>query len=245
MNNSQLKIKAKKLLKKHFTFFLILFVPYFIYFYLQNFLDFLTVDLDVVYKWLEINNVSTRQTESLLFANDLSSPSLSIFVIGLFSVIISGIAFIAIDAVRGYEDYANPIKKWGTVFSKSTYFLGTIIILILQEIWTLLWMVLFIVPGIVKALAYSQALFIYRDAIDKGQPIGYTEAITKSRELMDGHKAQYFILLLSFIGWWILVILTAGLLVFWVGPYYQLAKANFYNELVKDNVQVPVRLTTK
>ncbi|PIA86921.1 hypothetical protein ADO05_00261 [Streptococcus parauberis] len=118
---------------------------------------------------------------------------------------------------------------------QNPYFIGAIVILILQTIWAVLWTVLLIVPGIVKSLAYSQAILIYRDAVDSGESIGYIEAISRSRELMDGHKWQYFKLLISFIGWWILVVLTAGLLVIWVGPYYQMAKVNFYNNLVNNN----------
>ncbi|MBA5973469.1 DUF975 family protein [Leuconostoc mesenteroides] len=236
MNNSQLKLNVKKLLKQHLSFFLILFIPYFIYFYLQYVLDFLALDLEVIYKGLLLTNNASSQAESLLITNNnFSSSSLSMTTTLVFSIITSGLLFVVLDAIRDREDYTQPIKKWGTIFSNGSYFIGAIVILILQTIWTVLWTVLLIVPGIVKSLAYSQAILIYRDAVDSGESIGYIEAISRSRELMDGHKWQYFKLLISFIGWWILVVLTAGLLVIWVGPYYQMAKVNFYNNLVNNN----------
>lgn len=232
MNNRQFKINAKKLFKQHFSFFLILFIPYFIFFYLQYVVDFIALDLEAIYKGLLLTDHASSQAESLLVTNNLSSSPLSMTAVLVFSIITSGILFVVLDAVRGRENYIQPVRKWGTIFSNGSYFIGAIVIFILQTIWTVLWTLLLIIPGIVKSLAYSQAILIYRDAVDKGESISYIEAISRSRALMNGHKWQYFKLLLSFIGWWILVILTAGLLVIWVGPYYQIAKVNFYNELV-------------
>lgn len=71
---------------------------------------------------------------------------------------------------------------------------------LLSTIFICLWSLLLIVPGIVKALAYSQAKYIVKDLVDAGQEVGATEAITKSRELMNGHKWEYFLLNLSFVG---------------------------------------------
>ena len=52
---------------------------------------------------------------------------------------------------------------------------------------------------------------------------------------MNGHKLEYFDLLVSFIGWYLLVIVTFGLAAFYVIPYVQQAKAEFYLELKKEN----------
>jgi uncharacterized membrane protein len=95
-------------------------------------------------------------------------------------------------------------------------------------------MLLLVVPGIVKGLAYSQAQLIYRDAIDAGQPIGYTEAVTRSRQLMYGHKWEFFVLLLSFLGWWLLEMITFGLASIWVIPYRTMTLANFYLKLTEE-----------
>lgn len=48
---------------------------------------------------------------------------------------------------------------------------------------------------------------------------------------MDGHKMDLFIFDLSFIGWWLLGIISCGIGLLWVNPYYRQAKANFYRNL--------------
>lgn len=52
---------------------------------------------------------------------------------------------------------------------------------------------------------------------------------------MNGHKMDYFILELSFIGWSILSVFTFGILMIWLVPYMQVTYANFYNEIKKEN----------
>ncbi|MBW1605107.1 DUF975 family protein [Lactobacillus sp. Sy-1] len=84
-----------------------------------------------------------------------------------------------------------------------------------------------------KQLAYSQSQYIFRDAIDSGNPIGYNEAITKSRKLMNGHKGELFLLILSFILWYLLSAITLGIAgVLYVTPYTKLTYANYYVKLV-------------
>ncbi|WP_243686372.1 DUF975 family protein [Lentilactobacillus rapi] len=97
-----------------------------------------------------------------------------------------------------------------------------------------------------QAFSYSQAYYIYRDAIDHGEQIGYLDAITRSRQLMDGHKWEYFVMILSFIGWGLVVLITFGIAAIWVQPYYTLSFANFYNELAdQQTVQPPLRLSMR
>ncbi|WP_409440971.1 DUF975 family protein [Lentilactobacillus hilgardii] len=108
------------------------------------------------------------------------------------------------------------------------------LISIIQYIFIILWTILLIIPGIIKSLAYSQSYFIYRDAIDRGEHISYTDAITRSRQMMDGHKWEFFVMGLSFIGWLLLVSVTAGIAAIWVQPYMSLSFANYYNELSRE-----------
>ncbi|WP_075530329.1 DUF975 family protein [Ligilactobacillus sp. WC1T17] len=71
---------------------------------------------------------------------------------------------------------------------------------------------LLIVPGIVKYLAYSQAYFIYKNQ-PKLTPNQCTEA---SQELVDGHKRELLLLKLSFLGWFLLSLVTLGLGFIWI-----------------------------
>ena len=62
------------------------------------------------------------------------------------------------------------------------------------------------------------------------------EAITASKELMDGHKGDLFTLDLSFIGWALLCCFTLGIGVFFLNPYTNAAYAAFYRDLVPAKV---------
>ena len=58
------------------------------------------------------------------------------------------------------------------------------------------------------------------------------DVLRKSKEIMKGHKMEAFILIISFIGWWIVGLLTCGILLYlWVLPYMYITLANFYNEI--------------
>ncbi|PLR75613.1 hypothetical protein CU633_20170 [Bacillus sp. V3-13] len=99
---------------------------------------------------------------------------------------------------------------------------------ILVFIFILLWSLLLIIPGIIKAIAYSQTFFLLKDHPE------YTvlEAITESRRRMKGYKWKYFLMNLSFIGWGILAVLSLGIGFLWLSPYISAANATFYNELI-------------
>ncbi len=98
---------------------------------------------------------------------------------------------------------------------------------ILISVFTALWTLLFIIPGIVKAYSYSQTYYILKD----NPGMSATEAITESRRMMDGHKWDLFVLHLSFIGWGLLCVLTFGILLLYVEPYMQAANAAFYESI--------------
>lgn len=113
-------------------------------------------------------------------------------------------------------------------FKKSL--VNSIVAHILVGIFTFLWSLLFIIPGIIKFYAYSMTSFIIADEPE----IDFMEAIRKSQEMMRGHKFRLFKLQLSFIGWFILGALAFGVGLFFVYPYYQLAHANFYLDIRGD-----------
>lgn len=77
------------------------------------------------------------------------------------------------------------------------------------------------------SLSFSQVYFIFYDNPD----MSIYEILKKSYYMMDGHKLELFILLISFLGWILLGILTFGVLYLWLIPYMLISMANFYNEL--------------
>lgn len=100
----------------------------------------------------------------------------------------------------------------------------------LMGLFISLWSLLLIIPGIIKAYAYSMTFFILAE--NKGMPV--LEAITLSRKMMDGHKMDLFLLFLSFIGWFILTAITFGIAGIWVYPYFYATFSNFYLSVKED-----------
>ena len=111
----------------------------------------------------------------------------------------------------------------------------------LTGLFTLLWSLLFIIPGIIKGFSYSMAMYILAE--NEGMPA--LEAIRRSKEMMEGHKMEYFVLCLSFIGWALLTAITFGLAGIWVMPYMNTTLANFYLSLKGETEQpIEVEATT-
>lgn len=100
--------------------------------------------------------------------------------------------------------------------------------LFLRGLYIWLWSLLFVIPGIVKAYSYRLVPYILADDAEVTQ----SEAFRMSRQLMRGNKWRAFVLDLSFIGWKILNVFTAGLLgLFYVNPYIRATEAEFYKAL--------------
>lgn len=99
--------------------------------------------------------------------------------------------------------------------------------LLLMILYVFLWMLLFIVPGIIKSLSYSMTYYILKD----DPQIKEEAAIELSKQMMEGHKMELFKLQLSFIGWALLSILSLGIGLFFLIPYMNTAFAHFYEDL--------------
>lgn len=221
MNRAAIKEDAKSILNAHFSFFFLLFLPIFI--------------IEILIGWFG-HDIFERPMVLTVWTNLNSLLSLLLLLLA------AGIAFVCIDAMRQKLEYEQPLQKSFTIFTNGDYFLGTLLIDILMWIFIFLWSLLLFIPGMIKSLAYSQAIYIYRDAIDRGERIGFLEAITQSRELMDGHKWELFVMQLSFLGWALLVVVTAGIAGIWVLPYSTLSFANYYNELViQQNAEIAAK----
>lgn len=104
---------------------------------------------------------------------------------------------------------------------------NSILVGLLATIFTALWSLLFVIPGIVKAIAYSQCYFI---ALEHPEYDANT-CITESRKMMNGHKWEYFCLQFSFIGWMIVGSFCLGVGTLWVSAYMNAANAAYYEDL--------------
>ena len=137
-----------------------------------------------------------------------------------------GYAVVFLANSRGAEDPFNVsrlfdgYKDFGRVFTT----------ILLMQVYTFLWTLLLIVPGIIKALSYSMTSFVLYD----NPEMKNNEAIELSMKMMDGHKMDLLWLYLTFIGWGILCIFSLGIGYFWLAPYMQASLAQFYEEVKED-----------
>ena len=114
-----------------------------------------------------------------------------------------------------------------TLFSKFDQFGQGFLQRFLRNLYIALWSLLFIVPGIVKIYSYAMTPYIMAEHPE----MTANEAITASRQLMDGHKGELFCLHLSFIGWQFLNLFTLGIGSLWLNPYMQATEAAFYRHI--------------
>ena len=98
--------------------------------------------------------------------------------------------------------------------------------LFLVNLFTFLWALLLIIPGIMKAFSYALTPYIIMDEPE----LTARHAITRSCEIMQGRRWKRFCLYLSFIGWGILSLLTFGIGFLWLAPYMNASIAAFYED---------------
>jgi len=149
---------------------------------------------------------------------DLLSSILSLVLSGLF--------------MFGYNSYFLKLSRneevtYKELFNKKDLLVPYIVITLLTGLFTFLWSLLFIIPGIIAAISYS---FVYFVKLDNPE-LSAMDVLRKSKEMLNGHKMDYFVLSFSFLGWEILGIFTLGILYLWLTPYMSVTFANFYNKL--------------
>lgn len=106
--------------------------------------------------------------------------------------------------------------------------------MLLVMLYTWLWTLLFVIPGIVKSYSYSATAFI----LAKYPNVTADRAIDISKRIMNGHKLDLFVMQLSFIGWQLLGALTFGILnLVWVLPYQNIAEAGCFDEFLADAIE--------
>ena len=100
-----------------------------------------------------------------------------------------------------------------------------VIAMFMKNLFIALWTLLLVVPGIVKGYQYRFVSYL----LAENPEMDYREALETSKNLMNGHKWNAFVLDLSFIGWYLLAGLTLGILsVFYVNPYVHATNAELY-----------------
>ena len=165
----------------------------------------------------DLSNLGQMQTAQM-------SPTAS-FIMGIISLVV-GIVLVAykkyvLNFIRNgkldYHDIIECIKeKWLNIFVAE----------LLVGIIVTLASLLFVIPGVILAFAFAMVTYLVVDTNLSG-----VDAMKKSREMMKGYKMDYFVFMLSFIGWILLIPFTIGLILIWLAPYMEVAEAIYYDKL--------------
>jgi uncharacterized membrane protein len=145
-----------------------------------------------------------------LVATIIITPAFSLSMVRVYLSVANGCTPKAGDAFNGFDDFWSAFKV--------TFLVG---------LYTFLWSLLFIIPGIIKSFSYSMSMYILAE--NKGKSAN--ECIRESMAMTNGHKMDLFVLGLSFIGWALLCGITFGIASIWVIPYMQTTYANAYKSL--------------
>lgn len=130
-----------------------------------------------------------------------------------------------------FNDLFSQFHRFGTGFAQQ----------FLRGLYIVLWSLLLVIPGIMAAYRYAMTPYILTDHPE----MTASEAIKRSKQMMDGHKGELFVLDLTFIGWNILASACMNLGYLFLNPYRQAAQAAFYRELLRQEKAEHVTHTTE
>lgn len=145
-----------------------------------------------------------------LVASIIITPAFALSTIRVYLNLFGGKTPEVKDAFSGFDDFWSAFKV--------TFLVG---------LYTILWSLLFVIPGIIKGISYSMSMYILAE--NKGKSA--RECIAESKAMTEGHKMELFVLSLSFIGWALLCVITFGIALIWVIPYMQATLTNAYYSL--------------
>lgn len=200
-----------------------------------------------------ISNSQIRARAREILGNNLFSgswlyPVLVVIIVAAISgalsatfvgpMIVSGLLSVAsaryfIGRVRGNIE---PSQIESSIDGIRNNVLGSLLTGILYNVFVAIGSMIFVIPGIIFSYSFSMAFYVINDHPE----MTAMEALRESRRLMNGHKMQYFILNLSFIGWMLLGSLCFGVGTLWATAYMSTANAVFYEELVASDASYVV-----
>ena len=136
---------------------------------------------------------------------------------------------IEVGCKRFYVRNLNESAQVGNVgFAFDNHYKNITKTMFFRDLYTILWTMLFIIPGIVKSYEYQMIPYL----LAENPQMSREQAFAESKRMMSGQKWRAFVLDLSFIGWNILSAITLGILgIFYVQPYMDATHAALYEAL--------------
>ena len=185
-------------------------------------------DFDDYYDYEDLYEDELNYAANVLYSVFTSPIFISAVLIGVvvgiaFSILISNV--VAVGHKRFYmenREHKTTVGKVFHSFSGGRYG-NTVWIMFWKELYIFGWSLLFFIPGIIKAYSYMMIPYIVAENPD----ISKERAFAISKQMMDGHKWEAFVLELSFFGWKLLnTIPLVGIL--WTAPYMDATFTEFY-----------------
>lgn len=131
--------------------------------------------------------------------------------------------------LRNLRDKAQ-VKE--VCFSFDNGYLNAVKTIFFRDLYTFLWSLLLVIPGIIKAYEYQMIPYILAENPDMDSKA----AFALSKEMMMGNKWKAFVLDLSFLGWYILNGITLGILgIFYLNPYKAQTNAALYQAIKEEH----------
>ncbi|MDR0788856.1 MAG: DUF975 family protein [Bifidobacteriaceae bacterium] len=164
----------------------------------------------------------------LLFGHDFSILKSIVTILGWFvgATLLLGMQKMVKDTIQKGE--SPDMDNLFFAFKSVNLMVRAFLIELLTYLYTILWMCLLIVPGVIAQMSYIATWYI---ALDHPE-LTPNQCIGKSKELTKGYKWQIFLFVLSFLGWAILSLFTFGLLMFWLYPYINASQVKLYETLM-------------
>ena len=178
-------------------------------------------DAELLYKAYEIQDYDYVLSFASKLRPTVSGSLINLAIEAVMVIVSAGFIIFLLNTVRKtgaaaagnlLDGFSNPVKL--------------VLLSFLTGILIFLQSLLLIVPGIIAAFAYSQAVYILLDNPEKG----VMQCLKESRQMMKGHKWELFRLDLSFLGWLLLsaIVMPAEI---WTTPYISTTKVLYYEKL--------------
>ena len=231
MNASELRLKARESLKGNYWYAVLAALIAAIFGALM--VNGGSFSLDIEERATELFGTLPRMIRIYLVISASAAGAVNLVALILGGVVQIGYAQYLLKQqdreVNSVKDLFSQFDRFGQGFLQA----------FLRGLYTFLWSLLFVIPGIVKSFGYAMTPFLMAEDPN----LTAKEAIKLSQEKMMGHKGELFCLDLSFIGWDLLAALTGGIGHIFLNPYVNAAYAAFYRDKISPKTAVTYTYT--
>jgi hypothetical protein len=182
---------------------------------------FLSVDL--IMTWHLLNSRALIQTDPMEYVSGLEIERTVNFLIGPYGIFVGLPILVGLARffVRNRSGEGDADDLFSAFFS---HYGGRVWAMFVTRLFVLLWGLLLIVPGVIAALEYCMVKYL----LAENPELPGSRARAISSTLTEGQKGNILVLILSFVGWYALGLVCAGVGILFVNPYFDASMAELY-----------------